>query len=79
MYDVASDNRLTDRNSFKKILADPKEENKLAKSPVGGNQDHEAFKHPLMKASPRHSMKQIPQGMQRGISETSFNFPLLQM
>lgn len=65
--------RPTDRNSFKKSLGETKEENKQAKSPLGVDHDND-FKLPI-KASPRQSIR-VPQGMQRGFSETSFQFPL---
>ena len=71
IYDVLSIHSPTDRNSFKKPLGETKEENKQAKSPLGANNDHD-FKLPI-KASPRQSIR-VPQGMQRGFSETSFQF-----
>ena len=71
--DVTSIYRPTDQIFFKKLLDETKEEKKQLKSPQGVNHEHE-FKLPI-KASPRQSIR-VPQGMQKGFSETSFQFPL---
>ena len=43
--------------------------------------EQEQFKHPLIRSSPRNSVRMPPGGqpMARGMSDSSFNFPLMQM
>jgi len=53
----------------------------ITKSPLAGpfmqKDMEEQFKHPILRSSPRHTVRMTQ--LARGMSETSLNFPLLQM